>query len=78
MQLRTAIRFTDPGSQNVTLTLTGTLEGFEKLERALSKSDVPLYEVDTLIYQLRDLSRDLRRSFDTSVQAPRRMVEGDL
>lgn len=78
MQLRTSIEYADPSPIPVKVTLTGSLEGFERLERAISKSDIPLYEVDDFVYQLREASRALRRQTTVSDHAPRKMLEGDL
>jgi hypothetical protein len=78
VQLRTEIEYAEPSNALVRLTLIGSLEGFEKLESAIRASNIPLYEVDTLIYQLRDASMTLRSRTTVSGGPPRRMVEGDL
>ncbi len=59
MQLRTTIEYADPGEIPVTITLTGTLAGFERLNKVL-KDKVPIYEVDDLVYMIDEATRSLR------------------
>ena len=61
MQLKAEIQFADPTDYPVTISLTGTLRGFELLPAALAKAEIPYHEIDNLMKALREITHGLRR-----------------
>lgn len=60
MSFKTAACFTNPDDMMITVTMTGRLADFERLDTAMFQHGVPFYMFQPLSIQIGDVSRKLR------------------